>query len=81
MLHEKWFCKVCLNSGVLCALFAPDLCAYLILPFRIGNISKVSELAVLIRPTIIAFFITHRRLKTLIAVNIIIIVVFNITFQ
>lgn len=70
-----------MNSGVLCAFCVPDLCAYLVLPFRIGNISKVSELAVLIRPTINAFLITHRRLKTLIAVNIIIIVVFNITFK
>ena len=82
MLHEKWLCKVCLNSEVLCALFAPDLCAYLMLPFRIGNISKVPEIAVLIRPTINAILITHRRLTTLTTINIIIIVVVvNITFQ
>ena len=87
MLHEKWLCKVCLNSEVLWAVFAPDLCAYLMLPFRIGNVSKVPEIAVLIGPTINAILITHRRLKTLTTINIIIIVVVvvvvvvNITFQ
>ena len=69
MLHEKWLCKVCLNSEVLCALFAPDLFAYLMLPFRIGNVSKVPQIAVLIGSTIklMQFLlpIGHRRLKTL----------------
>ena len=85
MLHEKWLCKVCLNSEVLCALFAPDLFAYLMLPFRI---SKVPEIAVLIGPTIklmqFLLSIGHRRLKTLTTINIIIIivvVVVNIIFQ
>ena len=88
MLHEKWLCKVCLNSEVLCALFAPDRFAYLMLPFRIGNVSKVPEIAVLIGPTIklMQFLlpIGHRRLKTLTTINIIIIivvVVVNIIFQ
>ena len=88
MLHEKWLCKVCLNSEVLCALFAPDCFAYLMLPFRIGNISKVPEIAVLIGPTIklMQFLlpIGDRRLKTLTTINIIIIivvVVVNIIFQ
>ena len=81
-------CKVCLNSEVLCALFAPDLFAYLMLPFRIGNVSKVPEIAVLIGSTIklMQFLlpIGDRRLKTLTTINIIIIivvVVVNITFQ
>jgi len=84
MLHEKWLCKVCLNSEVLCALFEPDLCAHLMLPFRIGNVSKVPEIAVLIGQTINAILITHRRLKTLttvINIIIIVVVVVNITFQ
>ena len=89
MLHEKWLCKVCLNSAVLCALFAPDCFAYLMLPFRIGNVSKVPEIAVLIGPTIklMQFLlpIGDRRLKTLTTINIIIIivvvVVVNIIFQ
>ena len=88
MLHEKWLCKVCLNSEVLCALFAPDRFAYLMLPFRIENVSKVPEIAVLIGPTIklMQFLlpIGDRRLKTLTTINIIIIivvVVVNIIFQ
>ena len=88
MLHEKWLCKVCLNSEVLCALFAPDLFAYLMLPFRTGNVSKVPQIAVLIGSTIklMQFLlpIGHRRLKTLTTINIIIIivvVVVNIIFQ
>ena len=61
---------------------------YIMLPFRIGNVSKVPEIAVLIGPTIklMQFLlpIGHRRLKTLTTINIIIIivvVVVNIIFQ
>ena len=58
------------------------------LPFRIGNVSKVPEIAVLIGSTIklMQFLlpIGDRRLKTLTTINIIIIivvVVVNIIFQ
>lgn len=77
-----------MNCQVLCALFAPDLFAYLMLPFRIGNVSKVPEIAVLIGPTIklMQFLlpIGHRRLKALTTINIfiiIVVVVVNIIFQ